>query len=734
MTESVRPPAWKQVLETFIRAGRPTVWGWSLIGASASTGIALIVVAALIAGVNVPLPAQVPGDQAIQASQVFDAQGKVIGILRGEQNREDVSLKQISPHLINAVVATEDRFFFKHSGVSPRGIVRAFYTNLSSGEVAQGGSTITQQYARTAFKKQVGNSRTFSRKVREIDLAQKLEERYSKDAILELYLNSAYFGRRAYGAEAAAQNYFKVRAQDLSLGQAAYLAGVLRAPKRFQVETDPQAVVRIRNEVLSDMERARLVSRADAYKARTEDIVANLSYKSGNPQTAQAGYFIEHVRRLLQTPEFGFTEAQVSRGGLKIYTTLDMRMQAAAENAVRTTLNLPDDPEVALVAMDTRGNVRSMVGGRDVDDPERARGFNFATNVRSDDGGGRPPGSAFKPFALAALLENGGSINSTFPGPSKIVIGSDRCRNADGSPWTVTNFDGTAYGTLDVSSATAFSTNTVFAQIMDKLVSPDDFIRVAGNSGVPIPESDEGCALTLGTSPVTPLEMARGFTTFAARGQSPEPVLITRIESAAGKTLMEAVPRSRPAVSERTADTVNQVLEGVIEKGTGRGAKSSFAAAGKTGTSQNYADAWFAGYTPDLTAVVWMGFPPDGSGRIPEMTNVRGIRITGGSLPATIWSKFMQEALRGASLKAFPDPAGELRQSKSSGTCTVSAGPDLQASGCRTTRPRRMPSPVDGQTIPEPLPAFDPFAAPALIAEPAPPAPAPPGGLLGILN
>lgn len=730
------PAIAKRVISTFVVSGRPTVWGWSVVGVTTSAGIALVVVATLIAGVNVPLPTKTPGDQVIQASQVLDAQGKVIGILRGEQNREDVPLEQISPNLIKAVVATEDRSFYEHSGASPRGIVRALVTNLSSGEVVEGGSTITQQYARDAFKKLVGSSQSLTRKIREIDLAQKLEDRYTKDEILELYLNNAYFGRRSYGAEAAAQTYFKVRASQLSTGQAAYLAGVLRAPNQFQVENGSPNVIRIRNEVLGDMERSGVILPADARKARAEDLLDDFNFQRGELETAEAGFFVEHIRRLLQTPEFGFSEAEVSRGGLRIYTTLDSGMQVAAEAAVSSTVNLPNDPEVALVAMDLQGRVKAMVGGRDVTSRERARGFNFAANVRSDDGGGRQAGSAFKPFALAALLENGGSVNSTFNGPSKIVINSPRCRNADGSPWTVSNFDGDASGTLDVKTATAFSTNTVFAQIMDQLVSPDDFIKLAGNAGVTIPELDKGCALTLGTSPVTPLEMARGFTTFAARGQSPEPILIARIESPAGKTLMEAKPRSRQAMSERTADTVNQVLKGVIEKGTGKGAKSSFAAAGKTGTTQNHADAWFAGYTPNLTAVVWMGFPPDSSGRIPEMKSVRGIRITGGSLPATIWSKFMQEALKGSASTDFPEPAAEPKTPRSSGSCLVIAQAVTQSRRCgsRAVSPEPPVSPeLDPFTSPPPL--LPPTViSPDLVAEPATPGPPSPNGLLGILN
>ncbi len=657
--EEYARPAFAQVQTRLVVAGRPTQWGWLLAGTTIVLAVALLIPVVMFAAVDVAAASSVSAAPVVQASRVLDKDGNVIGILRGEQNREDIPLDKVSRYLRDAVVATEDRTFYEHDGVSYRGMLRALWANVVSGRVAEGGSTITQQYARSAYVEEVGTSRSMSRKAKEIDAAKKIEERLTKDEILELYLNNAFFGRRAYGVEAASQTYFKKKALDLTLGQSAYLAGVLRAPRRFQVEDNPGAVVQIRNEVLSDMERAGFIDGAAARKARAEDIVNEFRFGPGEFDTARAGFFIEHVRRLLQTPEFGYTKAEVTTGGMVIHTTLDPKMQAAAEASVSSTLNLEGDPEAALVAMDTRGNVRAMVGGRDVADPARARGHNFAANSRPDDGSGRQAGSAFKPFALAALIENGGSIRSTFSGPSQTTIGSPRCRNGDGTPWKVSNFGGAGFGTLDVAGATINSVNTVYAQIMNKLVSPDDFIKLAGKAGIAIPESDKGCALTLGTTPVTPLEMARGFTTFAAGGASPEPIVISRVESPTGEILKEIEPSSRPAMAEATAHQVTSVLQGVIQRGTGTGAKTGFSAAGKTGTTQNHADAWFAGYTPDLTAVVWVGFPPDSSGKIPLMTNVHGRRVTGGSFPATIWAGFMTKALEGTNPAKFAAPAGE---------------------------------------------------------------------------
>jgi penicillin-binding protein 1A len=634
-----------------VSEGRPTARGWWVLGAAAAAAVVFALIAVIV-GVSVPLPDSAPGGQA---TEVLDAQGKLIGALRGEQRRQIVPMDQISKHLQMATVATEDRSFYEHSGVSYRGMVRALFTNVSAGQVEQGGSTLTQQYARNAFER-VGTKRTIFRKLKEIALAKKIERRYPKDKILEFYLNTVYFGRGAYGAEAAAQTYFKKSAKDLDLGQAAYLAGVLRSPERFQFDKNPQGVVAIRNEVLGDMVREGYITQAEMVQVQGQNILSQFKLGPIKLDSARAGYFMEHIRRLLGTREYGFTEAEVLGGGLQIHTTLDLRMQQAAESAVSSTLNLPTDPEAALVAMDPEGRVKAMVGGRDVNDIVRARGFNFAANVRKGDGGGRQAGSAFKPFALAAFLEEGEPVTSRFPGPARITIQSPQCRNQDGSPWTVSNFDSSRFGTIDVVQATVNSVNTVYAQMMDKVVTPREFIRVAGEAGIPIPRRDMGCALTLGTTAVTPLEMARGFATFAARGRRPEPIMITRVVGPDGNVIKEQEPETEQTMDEEVADMVNYVLEQVLTRGTGTAAKIGRPAAGKTGTTQNHVDAWFAGYTPALSAVVWMGYPPDASGKIPQMNNVHGSRVTGGSFPAVIWRKFMQEALKGIRPEPFVKP------------------------------------------------------------------------------
>jgi penicillin-binding protein 1A len=620
-------------------------WPLGIVGVLTALGIGVFLWL-----VTLPLPTLAP---AAQSSKILAADGQVIATLHGEENRLVVPLDQISHNLKLAVVSVEDRNFFDHPGFSVRGIFRAARANWEDGGIVQGGSTITQQYVRQAFPR-VGTERTFSRKLKEAFWAMKLERQSSKDEILQNYLNTVYFGRGAYGAEAAARTYFKVSASELTVGQSAFLAGLIRAPERYQIDEDAAKATGLRNQVLDQMLALELLTPEQAAAAKQENLVAQ--FKPGvsiEMDSARAGYFVEYVRRLLKS-EFKLSDEQILRGGLQVTTTLDLKMQEAAEQAVRTVLDRPTDPEAALVAMSPEGEVRAMVGGRDVDSIDRARGFNFAADVNGT-GGGRPAGSAFKPFALAAFVEEGKSVHSTFNGASSTSIDSDRCRNGT-EPWKVSNYGNSGYGYLNVIEATTNSVNTIYARMMDEVVTPQKFIEVAAKAGVEIPASDTGCALTLGTSDVTPLEMATAYTTFAARGRRPTPLVITRITRPGGQVVAERRPATSQAMDANVADTVNHILQKNIQSGTGTGAKIGRPAAGKTGTTENFQDAWFAGYTPELTAVVWMGFAPDGQGRIPVMNRVRGRSVTGGSFPATIWKSFMSKAAEDLPETEFSEP------------------------------------------------------------------------------
>lgn len=673
---------------------------WWLFLAMIVAGFVLLQVAGFLT--DVPLPAAAPG---AQSSKLYDSQGELIYTFHGSENRTIVPLDAMSATLKQAVVAAEDRSFYDHPGVSIKGIVRATLSNVQAGEVGQGASTITQQYARTFAE--VGKERTLTRKVREASMAVKIEREYSKDKILEFYLNTVYFGRGAYGAEAAAQAYFKKPARDLDLAEAAYLAGIIRSPSRYQQESNPEGVPVIRDRVLVSMDQAGFITPGQLAEAKAVDLASRFRFGlSAELDSPRAGYFVEYVRKLL-LQDFKIEEKDLLGGGLKIYSTLDLRMQDAAENAVRTTLDADTDPEVGLLAMDSQGRVKAMVGGRKVDDPQRARGFNFAANLPGADGG-RQAGSAFKPIALAAFVDEGKSIRSTFPGPGKISIDSRLCLN-EGKPWEVSNFENASYGSLDMTQATTRSVNTIYAQMMDKVVTPKTFMSMADKLGIDIPAVDEGCALTLGTSPVTPMEMARAYATFAARGKRPDPVIVTKIVTAQGETIAERKPRSEQTINQNVADTVSWILKQNITGGTGTGAKLQWPAMGKTGTAQDHQDASFVGSTPELSTAVWMGFPPDPTTKeIPLMQNVRGKKVTGGSFPATIWKKFMAESLTlyekhgdfpspkitGEVINAGPPPCPTPRPGTDGADGQEADGADEALSGCPGVRASPSPSPT----------------------------------------
>lgn len=701
---------------------------WWVVVAIGAAAYALLFAAGLFA--EVPLPRAAPADQS---SMVYDATGKVIGTFHGEQNRTIVGVDEISHRLKDAVVAAEDRNFYTHPGVSLKGILRAAVTNFREGEIGQGASTITQQYARTFSV--IGTERTYLRKLKEATLAIKIEKTLTKPKILENYLNTVYFGRGAYGAQAAAQTYFKKPAARLDLPEAAYLAGVIRSPNRYQIEAGPDGVSGITGQVLDSMQRAGFIQPAQADQARAVDLAERFKFGvSAGLDSPKAGYFIEYVRKLLLS-DLKIAEKDLLGGGLRIYTTLDLGMQEAAEEAVRSTFDRPEDPEAALLAMDPQGRVKAMVGGRVVDDTERARGFNFAANLPGDPGG-RQPGSAFKPIALAAFLDEGKSLNSLFSAPPFLEVTSARCRNADGTPWKVSNFDDTGFANMDMVDATTRSVNTIYAQVMDQVVTPAKFISMADRAGIDIPTSDSGCALTLGTTDVTPLEMATAYATFANRGRRPEPLFVTSVEAKDGTILFERRPRTEQTIDQNVADTVSWVLRQNIQRGTGTAARLPWPAMGKTGTAQNHADASFAGSTPELTAVVWVGFAPSGNPpTIPVMINVRGDRVTGGSFPATIWNKFMTKALEGSKHTDFAAPGnfpGEVLAPSPVPCPTPSASPG-RVPVAATPTPGCSPSPLPTSS-PQVAASAEPGADSEKTAKPSPsPKASSPPCLLGIL-
>ena len=595
--------------------------------------VALLLVAGL-AGIGfvlarVPLP---EADPALETTLLYDARGNELAELSGGENRTSVDLERVSDHLVDAVLAAEDREFFRHPGVNFAAITRAAWADVR-GRPLQGGSTITQQYVKLVY---LGTERTLVRKLKEATLAVKLERELPKREILERYLNRIYFGRGAHGVQAASEAYFGVDVGDLDVAQSAYLAGLIRSPEDGDASYDPKEAKRRRDLVLRAMAEEGYIE-ADERDALSEGPVqvrarADVVHDKIAGGEVGTQYFVEYVRRILAAR---FGDARVNGGGLRVYTSLDLDLQRAAYEAVYTEmLNRPDDPAGALVSIDTDGYVRAMVGGESWDSDEPFARVNFA--VGTDGGGrGRQPGSSFKPFVLATAVADGFTVESSFDAPSRIVIP----KADNGKDWTVRNYEEQALGRLNLIEATVRSSNTAYAQLIDGIGAARvaTFAQQLGITSElsPVP------SLTLGTPSVSVLEMARAYATFATRGDRVDPLVVVKVTDADGNVLWEPKPVRTRVMQPDEADVVNDVLRQVVERGTGTRAKLDTPAAGKTGTTQSYGDAWFVGYTPGLSTAVWIGFP---EGQKRSLRGVHGIDVTGGSLPAEIWRSYMQVA------------------------------------------------------------------------------------------
>jgi penicillin-binding protein 1A len=575
-----------------------------------------------------------------ERTQVYDRQGRVIEVLKDEQDRIVVPLSKISPTLQQAVIAAEDARFYEHKGVDDRGIVRAAVTNLLSGEVSQGGSTITQQLVRNSYPDLKDIS--IVRKIKEAALAAQLEGKLSKDEILHRYLNRVYFGAGYYGVEAASRGYFRKRASEVSLSQAAMLAGVIREPVSSDPRQHPERAKGLRDSVLERMTQLGMISAADAAKARKEPL------KTQKPRSVGGRYpwFIDGLKRQLQEDErLGRTREGRTRrlfeGGLRIHTTLDKDMQLAAERAVARSLP-PTGPDIALVAIDPRdGGVRAVVGGRNF----KTGAYNAALQ-----GVGRQPGSSFKTFVLAAALNAGISPDSVWESSGF------RDQLVCGSPWSVDNYEGGGSGLISVRDATRRSVNGVYARLMEKLC-PNKVAEMAERLGVSsIPPEKRVPSMALGSAEVRPIDMASAYATLANLGEYHKPTFFEKVDHRSGRPVIEKASKPERRISAALAWQVNDILKGVITGGTGTAANIGRPAAGKTGTNQAYRDAWFVGYTPQLAVAVWMGHPRSQQ----SMYNVQGQRVSGGSFPARVWHDFMAAAMANQEVLDWPRPAEQL--------------------------------------------------------------------------
>jgi penicillin-binding protein 1A len=636
------------------------------------TGGLLVGCVALAGCVSVRPLDLVPPDRVAQTSLVLDANGRMVAALHGPEDRTAVRLGKVSRWMRLAVVDTEDARFWGHGGVDWLAVARAAARDLERRRVVEGGSTITQQYVKNSY---VSGERTLRRKLAEAGYAWGLERRNGKQAILEAYLNTVYFGQGAYGVEAAAQTYFSTRADRLSLTEAALLAGLIRAPTAYDPFRHPRAARARRASVLARMERNGHLRRAVRVRATT----APLGVHPGDPATAvtakdrrgkatqHAPWFVGWVLdQLLDPADRRFAMLGTSRkartdrvftGGLRITTTVDLKAQAAAERAVAAVAGRRGrDPYGALVAVEPgTGAVRAMVGGRSWWDDARFGRVNLATGAG---GGGRPAGSAFKTFALVAALERGIPPEAVFAAPDRLVVG----RRGHGPAWRVANYEGHGFGKATLRTATALSINTVYAGLLLRLGGGDPdrgaraVVEAAARMGVDSPLRAVPSAV-LGTGEVTPLEMAAAYATLAAKGRRAAPFGVARITGADGRVLYQARPGADQVVQPGVAAIATDMLRGVVDRGTGVHGRIGRPAAAKTGTTQDHADAWFVGFTPSLATAVWVGYP---QGHVPMVPPRVGSRVSGGTWPAAIWSGFMRAALAGEPRGRFPRPDTSL--------------------------------------------------------------------------
>ena len=645
-----------------------------------------------------------------QSSKVYDANGNLIRTIHAIENRTIVPLQKMPDEVIDAVISIEDERFWEHDGVDVRAILRALLANAASGEIREGGSTITQQLVKNVIIAKGGIAeRTLERKINEAALSRQLEKRLTKKEILESYLNTVYFGRGAYGVQEAAKTYFAKPARTLELHEAAFLAGVIQSPEDYDPYDHPKRAKDRRNLVLSKMEELGYASPEEVEAARKKKMKpAEASTVGQYP----APYFMDYIERLIKyDPRFnmlgetrGERQAALLSGGLRIHTTIDMDMQAAAEEAVKGALPNPTDPHAALVAIDPRdGHVKAMVGGRDWFATKKEDPFaklNLAVQaepgldcLRNDSGRckqpvepgpapgtGRHAGSAFKSFALVAAIENGISLNQTYKAGSSITFPGAN----NGADYTVQNYEGGDFGkSLSLLDATVFSVNVVYAQVMDE-VGPSVVAETAQEMGIRTPFCETCLSSVLGAAEVNPLDMASAYGTLATNGDHVPPVAITKIVTADGETLYEDATEGEQVIEPQAAYLATTALQQVIQRGTAAAyGNVGRPAAGKTGTAQEYRDAWFVGYTPNLVASVWVGYPEaqiemktSCSGSTQPCRPTRhpsgGQGITGGSWPTYIWGNFMRAALSGVETLNFTQPSG--------GFVTVAI--DTRKSGC----------------------------------------------------
>ena len=560
-------------------------------------------------------------------SYMYANDGKTLLAKFQLEKRDPVSLDKVSDYVKQATVDVEDVRFYEHNGVDPQGIMRALIVNLSGGDL-EGASTITQQLVRNTALSEEAMDITLERKAREAELALEMEKNYSKEEILSMYLNTINYGDGCYGIQAAAKNYFQTKAADLTLAQAATLAGIPQSPTTYNPKENPEECLKRRNLVLDRMLTAGHITKQEYDAASSEELGLDPAADEPAQGIYAYPYFTSFVRDELMKPDniYGCSYADLFQGGLKIYTTLDTDLQDKAEKACKDQYaNMEGDLDAALVAMNPKnGYVEAIVGGNDFYKDQ----WNIATQ------GGRPSGSTFKVFTLTAAIEQGINPQSAIDCSNPIKLANDT---------EIYNFGKENYGKMSIADATAISSNTGYYRLTEK-IGADKLVEMAHRLGIKS-ELPEYSIITLGTENVTPLEMSEAYSTIASGGIHHNAVVITRIEDKNGEVLFENADTSERVIDEKVAGAVTNVLRGVFEKSYatayGSGPSNGQTVAGKTGTGVEFRDHWLVGYSPTLTCAVWIGN--------------RDYSSTSESLTAnSLWHNFMSVALAGTEITEFP--------------------------------------------------------------------------------
>ncbi|MFJ2743590.1 transglycosylase domain-containing protein [Streptomyces sp. NPDC087440] len=678
--------------------------GVSVLSGAVLAGIALPAAGALglaakgtVEGFDT-IPANLKRPPLSQRTTILDSQGGKIATVFS-RDRTVVDLKDISPYMQKAIVAIEDNRYYEHGAVDMKGILRALNRNVQSGGTAQGASTLTQQYVKNVFVEEAGDDpdkvaqatqQTLGRKIRELKYAIQVEQELGKKKILENYLNITFFGQQAYGVEAASQRYFSKRAKDLKLEEAALLAGLVQSPTRYDPVNDSAEATKRRNIVLQRMADIREISPAEAARAKAAPLKLKVSKPKNGCITAVsgAGFFCDYVREIfLNDPVFGKTKedrAKVwNQGGLTVRTTLDPKAQQSTQASIKDHVYKSDKVATAVTLVEPgTGKVLAMGQSKPYGFGNNETQINYS--VDKNMGGsnfGFPTGSTFKPFLTAAALEEGKPPTQVYPSPYQMPYPA-RIETCSGKPWVnigmkqkLENENEKENGPYPLRKAMNMSVNTYFVQMLEDIgmcpvVKMTDKLGLIQGHGKKL--NEEPSTLTLGSNGISPLRMASAYAAFANRGTYCTPIAIESITAPGKKSLPVPKTSCTAAMAEQTADTVNTLLSGVVDSGTGQqaGLKDGRDNAGKTGTTDARKNAWFVGYTPNLSGAVWVGSP---SQQV-KMENITiggkyEAKVFGGQVPGPIWKDAMTGALDGKGSPQFktvdiPEPETDKDKGK----------------------------------------------------------------------